>query len=63
MKIVVIGAGYVGLVSGVCFADFGHHVTCVDINKEKIKQIHNTLIRQTHKKTNKETHKEHMRKT
>ncbi|MDA9249196.1 UDP-glucose/GDP-mannose dehydrogenase family protein [Gammaproteobacteria bacterium] len=44
MKIVVIGAGYVGLVSGVCFADFGHHVTCVDINKEKIKQLNNGII-------------------
>ena len=44
MKIVVIGAGYVGLVSGVCFADFGHHVTCVDINKEKIKQLNKGII-------------------
>ncbi len=44
MKIVVIGAGYVGLVSSVCFADFGHDVICVDINKEKIKQLRNGII-------------------
>lgn len=36
MKITVIGAGYVGLVSGVCFADFGHDVVCVDKAEEKI---------------------------
>jgi UDPglucose 6-dehydrogenase len=36
MKISVIGSGYVGLVSGVCFADFGHIVTCVDKDASKI---------------------------
>ena len=36
MKITVIGAGYVGLVSGACFADFGHDVTCVDLDQRKI---------------------------
>jgi UDPglucose 6-dehydrogenase len=36
MKIAVIGSGYVGLVSGVCFADFGHIVTCVDKDENKI---------------------------
>mgnify|MGYP001270359685 CR=1 FL=1 len=36
MKIVMIGSGYVGLVSGVCFADFGHTVTCVDKDAAKI---------------------------
>lgn len=36
MKITMIGAGYVGLVSGACFADFGHDVTCVDLDQRKI---------------------------
>ena len=36
MRIAMIGSGYVGLVSGACFADFGHFVTCVDLNQEKI---------------------------
>ena len=39
MKISVIGAGYVGLVSGVCFADFGHVVTCVDKDISKIEAL------------------------
>lgn len=36
MRIAMIGTGYVGLVSGACFADFGHHVTCVDKAADKI---------------------------
>src|SRR5213082_1558070 len=36
MRIAMIGTGYVGLVSGACFADFGHHVTCVDKDGGKI---------------------------
>jgi UDPglucose 6-dehydrogenase len=36
MRVAMIGAGYVGLVSGACFADFGHHVTCIDKNPGKI---------------------------
>jgi len=36
MRVAMIGTGYVGLVSGVCFADFGHQVTCVDKDPEKI---------------------------
>jgi len=38
-KICVIGAGYVGLVTGTCFADLGNLVTCVDINEEKIARL------------------------
>ena len=36
MRVAMIGTGYVGLVSGACFADFGHEVTCVDKDKAKI---------------------------
>ena len=36
MKIAMVGSGYVGLVSGACFADFGHFVTCMDSNIDKI---------------------------
>lgn len=36
MRVAMIGTGYVGLVSGACFADFGHHVTCIDTDREKI---------------------------
>src|SRR5262245_17443079 len=36
MRVAMIGTGYVGLVSGACFADFGHHVTCVDRDAAKI---------------------------
>lgn len=39
MRIAVIGSGYVGLVSGACFADFGHEVTCVDSNQDKIASL------------------------
>jgi len=39
MKIAVIGTGYVGLVSGVCFSDFGHDVVCVDKSADKIAQL------------------------
>lgn len=39
MRIAVIGTGYVGLVSGACFADFGHQVTCVDKDPEKIRRL------------------------
>ena len=39
MKITMIGTGYVGLVSGVCFAEINHDVTCVDINEKKIKTL------------------------
>ena len=39
MKIAMIGSGYVGLVSGVCFADFGHKVTCIDVDSDKIARL------------------------
>ncbi|TDE37053.1 UDP-glucose dehydrogenase family protein [Antarcticimicrobium sediminis] len=39
MKIAMIGTGYVGLVSGVCFSDFGHDVICVDKNPDKIAML------------------------
>src|SRR4029078_5060598 len=39
MRIAMIGTGYVGLVSGACFADFGHHVTCVDKDSDKIASL------------------------
>ncbi|MAD96951.1 MAG: UDP-glucose 6-dehydrogenase [Flavobacteriaceae bacterium] len=39
MKITIVGSGYVGLVSGVCFAEMGNQVTCVDVDEEKIKKL------------------------
>lgn len=44
MKIAMIGTGYVGLVSGVCFSDFGHEVICVDKNPAKIEMLENGEI-------------------
>ena len=39
MRIAIIGSGYVGLVSAACFSDFGHRVTCIDKNAERIAQL------------------------
>ena len=39
MNVVMIGTGYVGLVSGACFAEFGVNVTCVDVDEAKIQQL------------------------
>ena len=39
MKLTIIGTGYVGLVTGTCFAEVGHHVVCVDNNAEKVKLL------------------------
>lgn len=39
MKIAVVGTGYVGLVTGTCFAETGNHVTCVDIDENKVNQL------------------------
>jgi UDPglucose 6-dehydrogenase len=44
MKIAMIGAGYVGLVSGACFSDFGHDVVCVDLDQAKIDALHKGVM-------------------
>ena len=44
MKIAMIGSGYVGLVSGACFADFGHDVVCVDKDSSKIERLNNNVM-------------------
>jgi UDPglucose 6-dehydrogenase len=44
MKIVVVGTGYVGLVTGTCFAEVGIDVVCVDIDHEKIENLNNGII-------------------
>ena len=44
MNISIIGTGYVGLVSGACFSEFGFNVTCIDKDKNKINNLNNGLI-------------------
>lgn len=44
MKLSVIGTGYVGLVSGTCFAEMGNHVICVDNNQEKLNKMRNAIV-------------------
>jgi UDPglucose 6-dehydrogenase len=44
MKIAMIGSGYVGLVSGACFADFGHNVVCVDKDESKIARLNENIM-------------------
>lgn len=44
MKIAVVGTGYVGLVTGTCFAETGNHVTCVDIDVKKVEKLKNKQI-------------------
>ena len=39
MNITVVGTGYVGLVTGACFSDWGHHVLCVDNDENKVKML------------------------
>ena len=43
-RICMIGTGYVGLVSGACLADFGHEIWCVDINKQRIADLHANIM-------------------
>ncbi|MBT0668335.1 UDP-glucose/GDP-mannose dehydrogenase family protein [Novosphingobium profundi] len=44
MKIAMVGSGYVGLVSGACFADFGHDVVCIDKDQGKIDRLHQGIM-------------------
>lgn len=44
MNIVVLGAGYVGLVTGTCFAELGNHVVCVDVNQQKIQNLQQGIL-------------------
>ncbi|MFD1788409.1 UDP-glucose dehydrogenase family protein [Sphingomonas floccifaciens] len=44
MRITMIGTGYVGLVSGACFSDFGHEVVCVDKDAGKIERLHQNIM-------------------
>lgn len=44
MKVTIFGTGYVGLVTGTCLADMGHHVMCVDIDEQKITNLRNGVI-------------------
>ena len=44
MKIAVVGTGYVGLVTGTCFAETGNNVVCIDVNEEKVKSLKSGVI-------------------
>ena len=44
MKVAMVGCGYVGLVSGACFAEFGAHVTCTDIDEDRIAHLNDGVM-------------------
>ena len=44
MNVVILGAGYVGLVSGACFAEFGAAVTCIDADKQRVSALSDGVI-------------------
>lgn len=44
MRVCVVGTGYVGLVAGACFSDSGNHVTCLDVNQEKVQKLQQGVI-------------------
>ena len=49
MKVAMIGSGYVGLVSGVCFSEFGAYVTCIDTDQSKIDAARVELNKENYK--------------
>ena len=44
MKLAMVGTGYVGLVTGTCFAEMGNDVICVDVDEEKVKKLREGVI-------------------
>ncbi|MBQ3397442.1 MAG: UDP-glucose 6-dehydrogenase, partial [Synergistaceae bacterium] len=44
MKLAVLGTGYVGLVTGTCFARYGNNVVCADVNTERISKLRNGIV-------------------
>ena len=43
MDLAIVGSGYVGLVTGACFADVGHNVICIDVDEQKIARLTNLV--------------------
>ena len=42
MKLAIIGTGYVGLITGACFAEFGYHTVCIDKDENRVKELNNS---------------------